>query len=71
MCPGIIQPPGQEPVPGTEASLGNIPFEVANDGEVTALAGSMALGCNGVLGMALGTSTAGGYVTATAISLPG
>ncbi|MBI4324434.1 MAG: ROK family protein, partial [Chloroflexi bacterium] len=41
---------------------GNIPFEVANDGEVTALAGSMSLGCNGVLGMALGTSTAGGYV---------
>ncbi|MBI4324175.1 MAG: ROK family protein, partial [Chloroflexi bacterium] len=41
---------------------GNLPFEVANDGEVTALAGSMSLGCNGVLGMALGTSTAGGYV---------
>jgi predicted NBD/HSP70 family sugar kinase len=42
----------------------DIPFEVANDGEVTALAGSMALGVNSVLGLAMGTSTAGGYVTA-------
>jgi predicted NBD/HSP70 family sugar kinase len=41
----------------------NVPFEVANDGEVTALAGSMALGKNGVFGLALGTSTAAGYVT--------
>lgn len=41
----------------------NIPFEVVNDGEVTALAGSMALNDNAVLGIALGTSTAGGYVT--------
>lgn len=41
----------------------NVPFEVVNDGEVTALAGSMALGDNAVLGIALGTSTAGGYVT--------
>lgn len=41
-----------------------IPFEVANDGEVTALAGSMSLGVNSVLGIAMGTSTAGGYVTA-------
>jgi predicted NBD/HSP70 family sugar kinase len=40
----------------------NVPFEVVNDGEVTALAGSMALGKNGVLGIALGTSTAGGWV---------
>jgi predicted NBD/HSP70 family sugar kinase len=41
---------------------GNIPFEVANDGEVTALAGSMALGQNGVLGVALGSSMAAGFV---------
>lgn len=40
----------------------NIPFEVVNDGEVTALAGSMSLEKNGVLGIALGTSTAGGWV---------
>ena len=45
------------------AAWNNIPFEVVNDGEVTALAGSMALGDNAVLGIALGTSTAGGYVT--------
>jgi predicted NBD/HSP70 family sugar kinase len=42
----------------------NIPFEVVNDGEVTALAGSMSLGLNRILGISLGTSTAGGYVNA-------
>ncbi len=42
----------------------DVPLEVVNDGEVTALAGSMSLGANSVLGVALGTSTAGGYVTA-------
>ena len=45
-----------------QKAWGNIPFEIVNDGEVTALAGSMSLGQNGVLGIALGTSTAGGYV---------
>jgi len=40
----------------------DVPFEVVNDGEVTALAGSMSLERNGVLGIALGTSTAGGWV---------
>jgi len=42
---------------------GGVPFVVANDGEVTALAGSMALGDNAVLGISMGTSQAGGYVT--------
>lgn len=42
----------------------NVPFEVVNDGEVTALAGSMSLGKNAVLGIAFGTSTAGGWVNA-------
>jgi predicted NBD/HSP70 family sugar kinase len=42
----------------------NLPFEVVNDGEVTALAGSMSLGRNRILGVSLGTSTAGGYVNA-------
>jgi predicted NBD/HSP70 family sugar kinase len=42
---------------------GDIPFEIVNDGEVTALAGSMALGENAVLGVALGSSQAAGYVT--------
>ena len=40
-----------------------VPFEVANDGEVTALAGSMALGDNSVLGVSMGSSLAAGYVT--------
>jgi predicted NBD/HSP70 family sugar kinase len=44
---------------------GGIPFEVVNDGEVTALAGSMSLQDNAVLGIALGSSEAGGYVTAS------
>ncbi len=39
-----------------------VPLEVANDGDVTALAGSMSLGDNGVLGIALGSSEAAGYV---------
>ena len=39
-----------------------IPFEVVNDGEVTALAGSMSMNANAVLGISLGTSLAAGYV---------
>ena len=39
-----------------------VPVEVANDGDVTALAGAMSLNKNGVLGIAMGTSEAGGYV---------
>ncbi|MBN8459473.1 MAG: ROK family protein [Verrucomicrobia bacterium] len=42
----------------------NVPFEVVNDGEVTALAGSMGLSANQVLGVAMGTSQAAGYVDA-------
>lgn len=40
----------------------SIPVEVANDGDVTALAGAMDLNDNEVLGIAMGTSEAGGYV---------
>lgn len=46
-----------------KAAWNGIPFEVVNDGEVTALAGSMALGDNAVLGIAMGSSQAGGFVT--------
>ncbi|MBS0662381.1 MAG: ROK family protein [Verrucomicrobia bacterium] len=46
-----------------QARWGGVPFEVANDGEVTALAGSMALGANAVLGISMGTSQAAGWVT--------
>jgi len=42
--------------------IGNIPLTVANDGDVTALAGAMSLDDNKVLGIAMGTSQAGGYV---------
>jgi len=42
---------------------GGIPFTVVNDGEVTALAGSMEFNDNAVLGIALGSSLAAGYVT--------
>lgn len=40
----------------------NVPIEVVNDGDVTALAGSMSLDANKVLGIAMGTSQAVGYV---------
>ena len=43
-------------------ALGNVPIEVANDGDVTALAGAMDLNDTNVLGIAMGTSEAGGYV---------
>ena len=41
---------------------GNVTVEVANDGEVTALAGAMSLNVQPVLGIAMGTSQAVGYV---------
>lgn len=41
----------------------DVPFEIVNDGEVTALAGSMALDDNAVLGIAMGSSQAAGYVS--------
>lgn len=40
---------------------GGVPFEVVNDGEVTALAASMTLGAVAPLGIAMGTSLASGY----------
>ncbi len=44
--------------------MGNVPIEVANDGDVTALAGSLESGENNVLGIAMGTSEAAGYINA-------
>ena len=41
-----------------------IPLEVANDGDVTALAGAIDLDDNCVLGIAMGTSEAVGYINA-------
>ncbi len=43
----------------------NVPLEVANDGDVTALAGAMDLNDNKVLGIAMGTSEAVGYIDET------
>ncbi len=40
----------------------DVPVEVANDGDVTALAGFLALGKTGILGMDLGSSEAGGFL---------
>lgn len=39
-----------------------VPLEVINDGDVTALAGALSLEDNGILGIALGSSEAAGYV---------
>jgi predicted NBD/HSP70 family sugar kinase len=39
-----------------------VPVEVANDGDVTALAGALSLGVKGVLGIAMGSSQAAGYL---------
>ena len=40
----------------------DIPFEMANDGDVTAMAGAMAINDNAVLGISMGTSLAAGYI---------
>ena len=48
----------------------NVPFEVVNDGEVTALAGAMGMNDDAVLGVAMGTSEAAGYVDAEGHILP-
>jgi predicted NBD/HSP70 family sugar kinase len=39
-----------------------VPMEVANDGDVTALAGAMSLGVTAILGVAMGSSEAAGYL---------
>ena len=44
------------------AEIGNVPIVVANDGDVSALAGAMGLGVGNIMGIAMGTSEAVGYV---------
>ncbi|HIE57570.1 MAG TPA: ROK family protein [Anaerolineales bacterium] len=39
-----------------------VPLEIINDGDVTALAGAMSLKDNGILGIAMGSSEAAGYI---------
>ena len=41
--------------------MNDVPFEVVNDGEVTALAASLAFDTANILGIAMGTSLAAGY----------
>ena len=46
------------------AEIGDVPIVVANDGDVSALAGAMGLNTGSIMGMAMGTSEAVGYVDA-------
>jgi predicted NBD/HSP70 family sugar kinase len=46
-----------------KAAWGGIPFVVLNDGDVTALAGAMVARVGGLLGIAMGSSEAAGYIT--------
>ena len=43
-------------------TFGDVPYSIVNDGDVTALAGAMSLNDTNVLGIAMGTSQAGGFV---------
>ena len=45
-------------------TFGDVPYVVANDGDVSALAGAMSLEENNIMGIAMGTSEAVGYVDA-------
>ena len=44
------------------AEIGDVPIVVANDGDVSALAGAMGMDVGSIMGMAMGTSEAVGYV---------
>ena len=61
-----VPPEKRGPIPTiydrAAAAIGDVPVVVANDGDVTALAGAMSLRANGVMGLAMGTSEAAGYV---------
>lgn len=46
------------------AEIGDVPIVVANDGDVSALAGAMGLNVGNIMGLAMGTSEAVGYVDA-------
>lgn len=62
---GIARDIFEERVAGMFIRIGEemgVPLDVVNDGEVSALAGSMSLEDNPVLGLAMGTSVAAGYV---------
>ena len=44
------------------AQIGDVPVLVANDGDVSALAGAMGMNAGSIMGLAMGTSEAVGYV---------
>ncbi len=44
------------------AEIGDVPIVVANDGDVSALAGAMGMNAGSIMGLAMGTSEAVGYV---------
>lgn len=44
------------------AEIGDVPIVVANDGDVSALAGAMGMDCGSIMGLSMGTSEAVGYV---------
>ena len=44
------------------AEIGDVPIVVANDGDVSALAGAMGMDVGSIMGLAMGTSEAVGYV---------
>lgn len=44
------------------AEIGDVPIVVANDGDVSALAGAMGMNVSSIMGLAMGTSEAVGYV---------
>ena len=44
------------------AAIGDVPIVVANDGDVSALAGAMGMNVGSIMGLAMGTSEAVGYV---------
>ncbi len=44
------------------AQIGDVPIVVANDGDVSALAGAMGMDVGSIMGLAMGTSEAVGYV---------
>ncbi len=47
---------------GLRSEWNDIPFKIVNDGDVTALAGALAINQGAILGIAMGTSLAAGYV---------
>lgn len=58
----VFRTKGQYVFLDLQKAWGGVPFEVANDGDVTALAGAMSLKDTAVLGIAMGSSQAAGYV---------